>query len=55
MLLIQKLERPNKHSGYQLEPGKKLIVRGLTVINRTNKTVFIDKYARRKSKRKARK
>jgi len=55
MLLIQKLARPNKHSGYALEPGKTTIVRGLTVVNGTKQTIFIDKYTRKKQKPKKRK
>lgn len=50
MLLIQKLARPNKHSGWPLAPGKTTVVRGLTVVNGTKQTVFIDKYTRKKSK-----
>ena len=50
MLLIQKLGRPNKHSGYPLEPGKTTIVRGLTIVNGTKEIVYIDKYTRKKQK-----
>ena len=51
MLRVQKLARPNKHSGYRLEPGETTEVRGLTLVNRNKFDVFVDKYTRKKAKK----
>lgn len=50
MVKIHKLERPNKHSGFPLEPGKTTKVRGMTITNTTNQTVYVDKFTRKKVK-----
>lgn len=55
MVLIQKLGRPNKHSGWPLAPGKTTVVRGLTIVNGNKHTVFVDKYTRKKAKKKKKK
>lgn len=49
MLRIQKLARPNKHSGYALPPGKTTEVRGLVVTNKNSHVVYVDKYTRKKT------
>ncbi len=51
MLLIQKLKHPNKRSGFALEPGKRTQVRGLLVVNQNSHTVYVDKWTRKKYKR----
>ncbi len=52
MLLIQKLKHPNKRSGFALEPGKRTEMRGLLVVNQTGHTVYVDKWTRKKCKKK---
>lgn len=49
MLRIQKLGRPNKHSGYELTSGKTTEVRGLVVTNKNSFSVYVDKYTRKKT------
>lgn len=44
MLKIQRLNRPNKRSGYALKPGDTTEVRGLTIVNRSSATVYVDKF-----------
>ena len=44
MLMIKKLKRPGKRSGYLLAPGKTTEVRGLTIINRNSFDVYVDKF-----------
>lgn len=48
MLRIQKLARPNKHSGFKLEAGKTTVIRGFTIVNRNSYAVYVDKYTRKK-------
>lgn len=48
MLRIQKLVRPTKHSGYALPPGESTEVKGLTIVNRNNFPVYIDKQGKRR-------
>lgn len=53
MLKVQKLIRPNKRSGYVLEPGLTTKVRGLTIVNTNKFAVWVDKFTRKyKAKRK---
>tara|TARA_R110000868_G_scaffold279658_4_gene539712 strand:- start:308 stop:478 length:171 start_codon:yes stop_codon:yes gene_type:complete len=52
MLLVQRLKRPNKHSGYKLDPGQTTVVRGLTIVNGNDFAVRVDKYTRKKPKNK---
>lgn len=47
MIRVQKLKQPNKHSGYELEPGKTTDVRGLVITNKNKFTVFVDKFTRK--------
>ena len=49
MVRIQRLARPNKHSGYKLEKGAKTKVRGVVIVNTNEFPIFIDKYTRKKS------
>jgi hypothetical protein len=49
MVRIQKLGRPNKHSGYKLDPNKTTIIAGLTIVNGNNFHVFVDRFSRKKS------
>lgn len=51
MIFIKKLKRPNKRSGYRLDPKKTTVVRGLTIVNRNDFTVWVDKYTPKKKKR----
>ena len=55
MIRVQKLDRPNKLSGYALAPGETTEVRGLTIVNRNKHTVYVDKYTRKKTWRKKKK
>lgn len=55
MLRVQKLSRPNKHSGYKLEANKTTEVRGLTIVNRNKFAVYVDKFTRKMDKPKKKK
>lgn len=55
MLKVQRLIKPNKFSGYKLEPGKTTKVRGFTIVNTNKFAVYVDKWTRKKDKRKNRK
>lgn len=55
MLLIQKLARPNKRSGYEILPGETKVMRGITVVNGRKDVLRIDKYTRKKYKVKSKK
>lgn len=44
MVRVQKLNRPNKRSGYPLEPGKTTDVKGLVITNKTKAVVYVDKF-----------
>lgn len=48
MLRVQRLNRPNKRSGYLLEPGKNTKVRGLYIVNQNKFAVHVDKFVRTK-------
>lgn len=53
MIFIKSLSRPNRRSGFVLEPGKSTTIRGVTITNTTEKAIYIDKfsgYGKRKSK-----
>lgn len=51
MLKIQKLARPTKRSGFALKAGGRTTVRGLTVVNQNSFTVYVDKFTRKKDKK----
>lgn len=55
MVRIQKLKQPNKHSGYELAPGKTTTVRGFVIVNKNNFSVFVDKFTRKPWKPKKKK
>jgi len=45
MVRIQKLNRPNKRSGFRLEPGKTTKIRGMTITNvSAGKNIWVDKF-----------
>jgi hypothetical protein len=48
MVKIQRLVRPSKLSGFELEAGETTEIRGLTIVNRNNYSVYVDKFTRRK-------
>lgn len=47
MIKVHKLKQPNKHSGAALEPGMTIEIRGLSVTNKNNFIVYVDKFARK--------
>lgn len=47
MIRIQKLKEPKKTSGQRLEKGKKLIVRGITLVNGNAFPVYVDTFERK--------
>lgn len=55
MVRIQKLSRPNKHSGNALQPGKTTKIRGMTITNTTNSVVYVDPFKRKPWKPKKKK
>ena len=50
MLMIKKLKKPSKRSGYLLAPGMTTEVRGLTIVNRNSFSVYVDKFTQKKRK-----
>lgn len=44
MLMIKKLKRPLRKSGYPLASGETTEVRGLTITNTNKFTIYIDKW-----------
>jgi len=52
MLKVQRLTRPNKRSGYELEAGGTTSVRGLTIVNKNGFSVWVDKFTRHPRKKK---
>ena len=55
MVRIQKLRRPNKHSGYELAPNKTTEVRGMVITNKNSFPVRVDKFTRKPWKPKKKK
>ena len=55
MVRIQKLRRPNKHSGNELLPGKTTKIRGMTITNTTSQVVYVDPFTRKPWKPKKKK
>lgn len=51
MIRVQKLVKPNKHSGFALNPGKSTSIRGLTLTNRNSYVVYVDKFTRQAPKK----
>jgi hypothetical protein len=52
MLKIQRLKKPSKKSGFELAPGETSEIRGLTIVNRNKFSVYVDKWTRKKVKKK---
>ncbi len=55
MVRIQRLRRPNKHSGYALLSGETTELRGLVVTNKNPFTVRVDKFTRKPWSKKSKK
>lgn len=48
MIAIKRLSRPNKRSGFALEPGETTEVRGMTITNTNAFIVYVDKFSRKR-------
>jgi len=50
MVRLQKLTRPNKRSGFKLEPKKTTTVKGLVITNNNSYPIYVDKFSRKVKK-----